>query len=220
MRKFGKLISIIKTLRGPQGCPWDRKQKPPNYKAFFLEEVYELFESIDKRSVRGIQEELGDLLLLIVALSAIFEEQKKFTIDSVVSSACEKLIARHPHVFSSRKVRNAEEVIRQWVERKRREKRRKTIYERIPKQAPALLKAHVFFKELKYVNQLDIRSILRKKKKVFFRKKNSQEIARELLALAYLAFCNRINSEEALRQEIFRLAKKYRYDSSAGKMSH
>ena len=155
MKEFRRLVKIVEKLRSRQGCPWDRKQKVANYKNYLLEEVYELIESINKKDAEGIKEELGDVLLLVVMLAQMYKEKGKFSVGEVVKSIADKLVARHPHVFAGRKIKSPSAVLRHWVKIKAKEKKRKTISERIPKSAPALVKSYVLFKELKYTGRLE-----------------------------------------------------------------
>ena len=97
--KFEKLVGIMATLRGPDGCPWDKEQDLDSLKPMLIEEVYEVIEAIDDRDYRGLSEELGDVLLHVVFSAQLGGEMDAFTIDDVIDGICDKLIRRHPHVF-------------------------------------------------------------------------------------------------------------------------
>ncbi len=101
MEEFDKLVGLMETLRGEQGCPWDKKQTVQAFKTFLLEEAYELIEAIQHEDYKAIKEELGDLLFHIVFMSQICKEKQQFDIGDVASGAFEKMYRRHPHVFSS-----------------------------------------------------------------------------------------------------------------------
>ncbi|HLS66780.1 MAG TPA: nucleoside triphosphate pyrophosphohydrolase [Pseudogracilibacillus sp.] len=99
--QFATLRNVIRTLRGPDGCPWDRKQTHESLRQYAIEEVYELIEAINREDDDAIIEELGDVLLQVMLHSQIGEENGYFTIDDVIRSVTEKMIHRHPHVFSN-----------------------------------------------------------------------------------------------------------------------
>ena len=93
------LLTIMATLRGPSGCPWDREQTEQTLKKYLIEEAYEVLEAIETGTSEALKEELGDLLLQVVFLSRISEEKKNFDFSDVIQTLSEKLIRRHPHVF-------------------------------------------------------------------------------------------------------------------------
>lgn len=95
------LLAIMARLRSPSGCPWDREQTENSLKKFLIEEAYEVLETIEANDPEGLKEELGDLLLQIIFLSRIAEEKGQFNFVDVVHTLAEKLVRRHPHVFSS-----------------------------------------------------------------------------------------------------------------------
>ena len=122
MTKFKDLLDIADILLGEKGCPWDKKQTISSIKNFFKEEAEELVLAIDKKDEKNIIEEAGDLLYSIIFLSKIAEMENKFSIKDIIKSAKEKLIRRHPHVFSDVKVSSAKDVEKLWNEIKRKEK--------------------------------------------------------------------------------------------------
>lgn len=138
------LLAVMRKLRSPDGCPWDREQSSQSIKMHLIEEAYEVIDAIDQKNVGALQEELGDVLLQLIFHAQINEEEGNFTFLDVISTLREKLIRRHPHVFSSVEVENADQVIAQWDEIKRLEKKQKSessILSGIPRQLPALLRA-------------------------------------------------------------------------------
>lgn len=138
-KSFSEFIKIIKTLRSPEGCPWDREQNLYSLKNHFIEEAYELVDALDNRDIDNIREELGDLLLHIVIHSVIAEEDGYFTINEVIQEISEKLIRRHPHVFADTKVKNTAEVMRNWEAIKSDEgKKKKSVLDGIPKGLPSV----------------------------------------------------------------------------------
>ncbi len=137
--KFKELFEIVKKLR--LECPWDREQTNESIKAATIEEAYEVAESIDERNYEELKKELGDLLLHIIFHSVIAEEGNHFKLEEVIDSISGKLIRRHPHVFGKVKVKNADEVKRNWEKIKLTEGR-ESVLEGVPKMLPALQRAH------------------------------------------------------------------------------
>ena len=121
-------------------CPWDKKQTIQSLRQQTLEEAYELADAITESDWKGIKEELGDLLLHIVFYAKIGSEQNEFTITEVINGICDKLIARHPHIYGDVKVQNEEDVKRNWESLKMKEGK-KSVLAGVPKTAPALIKA-------------------------------------------------------------------------------
>src|SRR5215467_1580880 len=120
--KFEKLVEIMATLRGPQGCPWDKEQDFNTLKPMMIEEIYEVIEAIDNQDFDNLSEELGDVLLHIVFQAQMAKELGKFDIDAVLDEICSKLIRRHPHVFAGEEGGSAEDVLRNWQAIKAAEK--------------------------------------------------------------------------------------------------
>jgi tetrapyrrole methylase family protein/MazG family protein len=134
---------IVSLLRSENGCAWDKKQTPMTLRPYLIEEAYELYDAIESGDTDHIREELGDLLLQIFMLAQIASEKNLFTIDAVAESIIEKIINRHPHVFGSTKIHDADEVIRQWEKIKKKEKaHRRSLLDGIPRHLPALHKAY------------------------------------------------------------------------------
>jgi tetrapyrrole methylase family protein/MazG family protein len=143
-KNFSTLTSIVRKLRSPSGCPWDRKQDINSLKSYLLEEVYELIEAIDRKDVETIRYELGDLMLQIVLASQIASEKGWFNVHDVIESICTKLTERHPHVFGTTEVNDASEVLKLWCEKKmQNEKSSGSVLNGIPKNLPALKRAEL-----------------------------------------------------------------------------
>ena len=226
MREFYKLVEIMKKLRGPEGCPWDKEQDLESLKPYLLEEAYEVLEVMD---VGGelLKSELGDLLLQIVFQSNICEEKGEFDIDDVIRGLCEKLIRRHPHVFREDiKVSTSEEVMVNWEKIKKEESEhrdRKSILDGIPKYMPALMKAEKIQKKVAKVGFQweDINGVLDKVEEEIkeFREalmdNNKKEMQEELgdifFSLVNLARYLDINSQEALNKTIKKFESRFRY---------
>jgi XTP/dITP diphosphohydrolase len=135
---FLRLIDIMNDLR--EKCPWDKKQTIQSLRQMTIEETYELADAITENDWKGIKEELGDLLLHIVFYAKIGSEQKQFELDGVINDICEKLIARHPHIYGEVKVNDADDVKRNWEKLKLKEGK-KSIIGGVPKSLPATVKA-------------------------------------------------------------------------------
>lgn len=121
-------------------CPWDRKQTIQTLRHLTIEETYELAEAISNEDWKGIKEELGDLMLHIIFYSKIGNEQKQFSLDEVINGICDKLIARHPHIYGEVEVNNEEDVKKNWEKLKLREGK-KSILSGVPSALPAMVKA-------------------------------------------------------------------------------
>lgn len=135
---FLRLVTIMSELR--EQCPWDKKQTIQSLRQMTIEETYELADAITEEDWKGIKEELGDMLLHIVFYAKIGSEQKKIELDEVINGICEKLIARHPHIYGDVKVNDADDVKRNWEKLKLKEGK-KSVIEGVPKSLPATVKA-------------------------------------------------------------------------------
>ncbi len=149
--KFERLVEIMATLRGPDGCPWDKQQDFNSLKPMLVEEVYEVLEAVENGDFDGISEELGDLLLHVVFHAYLGKEAGQFDINTVIDKISEKLVRRHPHVFGTESASTADEVIRNWEAIKAQEKAEKlknrtpeqrSLLEGIPSKLPAIHEAH------------------------------------------------------------------------------
>ena len=136
---FTRFVEITKRLR--KECPWDREQTHLSIRHSLIEEAYEVVEAIDTNNLDELRKELGDLLLHVVFHSNIAEEQKEFTLEEVINGITDKLIFRHPHVFGDAKVESAEHVKQNWEKLKMQEGRT-SLMDGVPKELPALLRAH------------------------------------------------------------------------------
>jgi MazG family protein len=144
--RFERLVGIIARLRAPGGCPWDREQNFDTIKPYLLEETYEVLDAIDQRDWPGLAEELGDLMLQAVFFAQMASEEGKFRIDDSLDAISEKLIRRHPHVFSDGTAKTSEEVKRRWDEIKADEKKDQGKppqgrLDSVPRKLPALVEA-------------------------------------------------------------------------------
>lgn len=138
------LVAVIKVLRAPGGCPWDREQTHESIKKNFIEETYEVVEAINKQSTDMLREELGDVLLQIVLHSEMESENGNFSFDDVVNDIVQKLVVRHPHVFGEVVANNTAEALNSWDAVKLKTKGQKNQTESmlsVPRELPALMRA-------------------------------------------------------------------------------
>ncbi|MGV3466250.1 MAG: nucleoside triphosphate pyrophosphohydrolase, partial [Heyndrickxia sp.] len=149
LKEFSSLRSIIADLRGPNGCPWDKKQTHLSLKKYLIEEAYELLEAIDEDDIDHIVEELGDVLLQVMLHAQIGEDEGMFSIEDVIESISDKMIRRHPHVFGDVVANDVEDVLKNWSEIKEREKgheAKKSILDEVGKGLPSMIRAYEYQK--------------------------------------------------------------------------
>ncbi len=136
---FARLLKIMDELR--EQCPWDRKQTLESLRNLTIEETYELADAILDNDLKGIKEELGDIMLHMVFYAKIGDEKGSFDIADSLNAVCEKLISRHPHIYGDVKVKDEEEVKVNWEKLKLKEGK-KSVLEGVPKSLPAMVKAY------------------------------------------------------------------------------
>ncbi len=146
---FHKLLELMETLRGPDGCPWDQEQTRETLKPLLVEETYEVLEALDGSDPEELCEELGDLLFQVIFHSCIAQEKGEFDIHRVCRGSFNKMVARHPHVFGDASYKDSKELLQHWEEIKAAEKKaagrkvtRESILDGIPEQIPALYGAY------------------------------------------------------------------------------
>ena len=139
--KFDDLIEVLKKLRAPGGCDWDRAQTSASLVPYLLEETYEVIEAIEGKDTEILQEELGDLTLHILFQAELASEKGDFTIADTLTGISEKLIRRHPHVFGGKKDTTLANQNESWERAKQKEKKRKNFLDGVPKNLPALTRA-------------------------------------------------------------------------------
>ena len=216
MNEFDKLIDIVKKLRAPDGCPWDRKQTLYSLKDALLEETCELIDALDNKDIENIKEELGDVLLHVVFHSQTACEDGLFNIEDVICGINEKLIRRHPHVFKNEHYETAEQVKERWDEIKKEENKDKTapdsILDKVPKSLPSLMQSEKLQKKA-YKYGFDWENPEQVFKKLqeelnelhdAYKEKNKEHISEELgdviFVLSRLATHLDISADESLRK--------------------
>lgn len=135
---FERLVKIMDELR--EQCPWDKKQTIHTLRQLTIEETYELADAITDSDWKGIKEELGDLMLHLVFYAKIGTEQNRFTLDEVINAVCDKLIHRHPHIYSDTHVNDEEDVKKNWEKLKLKEGKT-SVLSGVPTSLPAMVKA-------------------------------------------------------------------------------
>ncbi|RLD11323.1 MAG: nucleoside triphosphate pyrophosphohydrolase [Chlamydiae bacterium] len=223
--KFEKLMEVMKTLRDPDGCPWDREQSHESITMGFVEELYEFIEAVEDKDIETMKEELGDLCLHIVFQVQIAKENNEFEMAEVLDSIIEKLIRRHPHVFSDTKVKNSDEVVANWDDIKKTEKEkqhRKSVVDGIPRHLPALSKARkVQIKAKKVGFDWDkVEDVILKIKEEFnelyeaIEEKNQEHISEELgdvlFSIVNLSRFLNVEPERALHNTVRKFMNRFR----------
>ena len=138
------LLEIMKILRSPEGCPWDREQTHESIRQNFIEETYEAIEAIDTKDTELLKEELGDVLMQVVFHALMEEEAGKFDFSDVADGVCHKLIIRHPHVFGNVVAADSDQVLKNWDAIKMETKAQKTqseVMDSVSKALPALMRS-------------------------------------------------------------------------------
>ncbi len=223
---FVKLVELMARLRGPDGCPWDRKQTTESLKPFLIEECYEVIDALDEGDPQKVREELGDLLFQIIFHARIAEESGHFTINDVIDANLEKMIRRHPHVFGEEKITTDKEVLASWEEIKKKEKdseQRRSILEGVPRSMPSLIRAHrlqeraarVGFDWSKIDEALPKLDEEIAEFKESLKKEEAAGIEEELgdifFMLVNISRFLGINPEDALRKTISKFIRRFRY---------
>jgi tetrapyrrole methylase family protein/MazG family protein len=142
---FAAITVLIETLRGKNGCPWDKKQTPRSIVLYLIEETYELMDAIHSGTRRDVCEELGDVLFLVLFILSLFQDNGSFTAEDVIRLNLEKMTRRHPHVFGDATADTPEEVKQRWSRIKSEEKKGRTvssILDSIPERLPALMRSY------------------------------------------------------------------------------
>ncbi len=222
---FEQLIAIMKRLRGPGGCPWDAEQTHESLTRYLLEETYEVIEAIEAKSPEHIKEELGDLLLQPVFHAAIAEEAGTFTMNDIITTLCDKLVRRHPHVFGDLQIADSAAQIENWEQIKKTEKgtQRTSALSGVPPHLPALLKAQKITEKAarvgfdwEHVDQVMAKVLeeLHEFEEAMAAGDNEHmeaELGDLLFAIVNLGRFLSINPEEALRKTITRFQTRFQY---------
>jgi len=218
-RQFDTLVNIIAKLRSPDGCPWDRKQTHASLRSALLGECYEVLEALDEGDAEKLGDELGDLLLQVVLHAQIATEAGEFELGDVINNINTKLINRHPHIFGSAKVADADEVAHNWEVLKQEERGAEvSMLENVPKEMPALNYSQEIQRRVARVgfDWEDIEGVIDKLveevtefKQVESQERREQEFGDLLFTLVNVARRLGVDSEAALREANRRFYRRF-----------
>lgn len=222
-KNLEELIDVVAKLRAPDGCPWDREQTHTSLRPNMLEEAYEAVDAIDENDMAHLREELGDVLLQVLLHSQIASESNEFTLDDVAKELKEKLIHRHPHVFGTAKINNADDVLKTWDKLKSEEKtERKSAMDGLSRSQAALISAQKISKRavktgFEWSNEESLYDCVMSEIEEFKeaeteRDKNhmEEEMGDILFAIVNLARWNKIDAEQALLKANKKFEKRFR----------
>lgn len=220
------LIKLIETLRGKNGCPWDRKQTPETMTVYLVEEVYELVDAIESGNPDEVCEELGDVLFQILFIAGLFQEMGHFDVRDIVNINTEKMIRRHPHVFGNETIDTEEDVRKQWRKIKMNEKNhhpKVSILDSVPAGLPALMRAYRISDRAARTgfDWNDISGVMTKVEEEWdelkseLKQENQKHVAQEfgdvLFTLVNVARFANIHPETALSGSIKKFKKRFKY---------
>ena len=223
------LIRLIETLRGENGCPWDKEQTPETLAVYLVEEVYELLDAIESGNPQDVCEELGDVLFQIFFMAGLYQEMKHFDIYDAACVNTEKMIRRHPHVFGDVETGNTNDIRKRWHKIKMREKNissTASVLDSVPAKLPALMRAYRI-SERAAATGFDwdnISSVMEKVKEELSEFKfallhEKDEVSMEfgdiLFTLVNVARFARIHPETSLTSSIKKFEKRFRHMEKA-----
>ena len=197
-------LQIMRKLRAPDGCPWDREQTHKSIRRDFLEECYEAVEAIDSDDTELLREELGDVLMQVVFHSIMEEEKGGFNFNDVVNDVANKMVVRHPHVFGDIIVNNVDELLTNWDNIKKETKGQKSDKEMLLSVTPAMPALMRNQKIQKKSKKLGVTSFQNPKKaliELIDGEINEENIGKMLSAVVSLALENGVDSEKSLFDE-------------------
>jgi XTP/dITP diphosphohydrolase len=206
-----QLVQVMDQLRSPGGCPWDAEQTHESLSRYLLEETYEALEAMDQGDLVSLREELGDLLLQVVFHARIAQEtEPDFSLEAIAQGVVDKLIRRHPHVFTDLEVTSNEELEANWAKIKSEEKQRESVTDGVPVAMPALqLATQLIYRSRKldvaasdYSLKEDLRAVVGDI--------SDEQIAQLLIATVELAREKDIDAESVLRAEMAKYRAKVR----------
>lgn len=222
-KNLEELIEIVRILRSENGCQWDREQTHQTLKPNMLEEAYEAVDAIDNNDMKHLKEELGDVLLQVVLHSQIADESGSFNVDDVAHEIKEKLIRRHPHVFGNVKVGSTEEILDNWDQIKKEEKKHRTsVMDGVSKSQSALMSAQKISKKavkvgFEWPNEERLYECVMSEIKEFKdackgsdREHIEEEMGDILFAIVNLARWNKLDAEQALLKANKKFIKRFK----------
>ena len=208
MTEIEKLLQTIKILRGENGCKWDREQTHTSIRQNMLEEAYEAVDAINNNDMKHLKEELGDVLLQVVLHSQIADDEGCFCFEDVAKGINEKLIHRHPHVFSDTKVKDVDEILANWDKLKKEEEpHRKSVLDGISKAQSPLMTAEKLSKKavkagFEWPDEKSLIECIKSEFREFIHAKTTEDREMEfgdiLFALVNMARWHELDAEQCL----------------------
>ena len=218
MADLNKLINIVRELRSPGGCDWDKEQTSESLVPYLLEETYEVIEAIEKNDYIALKEELGDLLLHIVFQAELLSENQEYTINESINNVVDKLIKRHPQIFNNEETKDWEKG--HWELAKQKEKNRDSVLEGVPISFPALLRARRIQEKAAGVgfDWDDKKQVLSKideeiqelKDAIISEKGINEELGDVLFTIVNLSRHLNLNPEKSLRLSIEKFSQRFK----------
>ena len=206
-----QLVQVMDQLRSPGGCPWDAEQTHESLARYLLEETYEALEAMDKGDLGSLREELGDLLLQVVFHARIAQESDStFSLDAIAQGVVDKLVRRHPHVFTDLVVTSNEELEANWAKIKEEEKQRESVTDGVPQAMPALQLATQLIYRARKSGVTAADSQVKESVREVIGEVNQKQISALLVAAVELAREADIDAESVLRAEMMRYRSRVR----------
>ena len=206
-----QLVQVMDQLRSPGGCPWDAEQTHESLARYLLEETYEALEAMDQGDLGSLREELGDLLLQVVFHARIAQESDPtFSLDEIAQGVVDKLVRRHPHVFTDLVVTTNEELEANWAKIKEEEKQRESVTDGVPQAMPALQLATQLIYRARKSGVVAGDSQVKESLRDVIGEVNQEQIAALLVATVELAREADIDAESVLRAEMMRYRSRVR----------
>ena len=206
-----QLVQVMDKLRSPGGCPWDAEQTHESLARYLLEETYEALEAMDQGDLGSLREELGDLLLQVVFHARIAQEtDSTFSLDAIAQGVVDKLVRRHPHVFTDFVVTSNEELEANWAKIKEEEKQRESVTDGVPQAMPALQLATQLIYRARKSGVVAGDSEVKESVREVIGEVSQEQIAALLVATVELAREADIDAESVLRAEMMRYRSRVR----------
>lgn len=206
-----QLVQVMDQLRSPGGCPWDAEQTHESLSRYLLEETYEALEAMDQGDLVSLREELGDLLLQVVFHARIAQEtEPEFSLEAIAQGVVDKLIRRHPHVFTDLEVTSNEELEANWAKIKSEEKQRESVTDGVPVAMPALQLATQLIYRSRKLDVTPSETSLKEELRAVVGEISEEQIAQLLIATVELAREKDLDAESVLRAEMAKYRAKVR----------
>ena len=206
-----QLVQVMDQLRSPGGCPWDAEQTHESLARYLLEETYEALDAMDQGDLGSLREELGDLLLQVVFHARIAQESDPtFSLDAIARGVVDKLVRRHPHVFTDLVVTSNEELEANWAKIKEEEKQRESVTDGVPQAMPALQLATQLIYRARKSGVVAGDSEVKESVREVIGEVSQEQIAALLVATVELAREADIDAESVLRAEMMRYRSRVR----------